>query len=104
MRSGNRSAARGKGYRSRLTPAEQDALGAIANSHSYKDALIDGLTLRAGVVFTLAVLSGEVATVLLDEDERWYAIRLLEAHPDPVLRNIGAQLRSAAEREQANGE
>lgn len=98
-RRGNTSAVRGRGYRSRLTPEEQDALGEIASSHGYEDALIDGLTLRAGVVFSLAVLSGEVATVLLNEDERWHAIRLLlEAH-DSVLRNIGAQLRHAAERE-----
>lgn len=102
MPKGNETERRGRGYRSRLTPAEQDALDALARSYGYEDVLIDGLTLRAGVGFVLNILSGEIATVLLGDKKRRYAIRLLEETGDEVLTDIAAQLRNAAEREQAS--
>lgn len=89
-----------------LTKAESDELRTIALSHGYTASR--GPTAKGKAVvgnpieLLLCIISGEVATVVLDIDERWQAIRLLEAHADPTLRNIGAQLRSAAEREARN--
>src|SRR3982751_5227713 len=100
-RRGNETARRGRGYRSRLTPAEQDALGQIAEQHGYEAVLMDGLKLRPGIVLCLAIISGETATVLLDSDDPWRAITVLETHEDEALRDIGKQLRRAAERERA---
>lgn len=91
---------RGRGYRSRLSKAEQDALDVLARSYGYKDALADGLTIRAGVGFVLNILSGEIATVLLGDEERAHAIRLLLDSADETLRDIGEQLLSAARREE----
>ena len=92
---------RGRGYRSRLNKAEQDALDVLARSHGYEDVLADGLTIRAGVGFVLNILSGEVATVLLGDEERAHAIGLLLASDDETLRSIGDQLLAAARREEA---
>jgi hypothetical protein len=100
-RRGNETAQRGRGYRSRLTPEEQDALNRIAEQHGYKAVLVDGLKLKPGVVLCLGIISGETATVFLDSDERWHTIMLLEAHEDETLRDIGKQLRRAAERGQS---
>jgi len=86
-----------------LNKAESRALAAIALRYGY--IVSHGPTAKNGagnpIALLLAIISGEVATILLDSDERWHAIRLLEAHEDETLRDIGAQLRRAAEREQA---
>jgi hypothetical protein len=99
---GNQTGRRGRGYRSRLTAAEQEALDALARTHGYESVLDDGVALRPGVVFALAIIAGEVATVLLGDEERARAISLLEASGDEVLSSIARQLRAAAEREQSH--
>lgn len=89
-----------------LNKAESDALAAIALRYGY--IATRGPSAKAGaeagnpIALLLAIISGEVATVLLDQDERWQAIRTLEATGVPILLDIAAQLRSAAERERAN--
>lgn len=88
-----------------LNKVESDALAAIALQYGYIASR--GPTAKNGqasgnpIALLLAIISGEVATVLLDSDERWHAIALLEAHDDKVLRDIGMQFRRAAERERA---
>lgn len=89
-----------------LNKAESDALRGIAIQHGYtatRGPLVkDGQESGNAIELLLAIISGEVATVLLADEERWRAIRLLEAHEDESLRSIGEQLRWAAEREEAN--
>lgn len=92
---GNRSASRGRGYRSRLNKAEQDALGAIAAAHGYTAIVDNGITLRPAVVFTLAIIGGEVATILLSDEDRRHAIETLLRSSDDVLVDIGRQLAQA---------
>ena len=96
---GNRTGARGKGYRSRLSKAEQDALSALFEAHGYEAVNVEGLQLKPVVVGSLALISGELATVLLGDDERWYAIDKLLHSGDEVLESIGRQLENAAKRE-----
>lgn len=95
----NTTERRGRGYRSRLNKAEQDALDVLARAHGYEDIKADGMVLRAGIGFVLNILSGEVATVLLGDEERAHAIRLLLASDDEALRSVGGQLLRAARRE-----
>jgi hypothetical protein len=90
-----------------LNKAESAALRHIARSHGYTvsrgPTAKDGAEAGNPILLLLAIISGEVATVLMDdEDRRWHAIRLLEAHDDESLRDIGGQLRLSAEREQRN--
>lgn len=91
-----------------LNKAESDALRGIALQHGYIASRGPGAKGGAEsgnpIALLLAIISGEVATILMDEGERWYAIRLLEAHEDEILQDIGRQLRRAAEREQAADE
>lgn len=88
-----------------LNKAESDALRGIALQHGYLAArgptAKDGAQAGNPIALLLAIISGEVATILLDSDDRWHAIQTLEASADPVLKDIGIQLRRAAEREQA---
>lgn len=99
---GNVTALRGRGYRARLNKAEQDALGEIAARHGYESILDDGVTLKPAVVFTLAIISGEVATVLLGDEERAYAIDKLLTSGDEILESIGRQMEKAQAREAQN--
>lgn len=91
---GNRTPRRGKGFPrhtlAALREAEKAALRQVAAAHGYNE-----------LTFLLAIVGGELATVLLDPDDRDRAIRVLAAHADPALQDIAAQLRRAAEREQA---
>lgn len=91
-----------------LNKAESDSLRSIALKHGYsatRGPLVkDGQESGNAIELLLAIISGEVATVLLDTDERWRAIGLLEAHEDEAIRSIGEQLRWAAEREAQSGE
>lgn len=87
-----------------LNKAESDALAQIALRYGYiatrGPSAKDGAEAGNPIMLLLAIISGEVATVLLDQDDRWQAIRLLEASDDDILCNIAAQLRMAARREQ----
>ena len=88
-----------------LTKAENTALAQIALRYGYiatrGPSAKDGQESGNPIMLLLAIISGEVATVLLDQDERWQAITRLEASGDGVLQDIATQLRRAAEREQA---
>jgi len=90
-----------------LTKSESAILRQIALDHGYRaisgPAVKDGAEAGSALLFLLAIISGEVATVLLDTDQRWYAIDKLEASRDEVLIELAANLRAAAEREQARG-
>lgn len=105
MPKGNRSKSRGTGFsRTALTAlnkAERDAFDAIAQAHGY--IVHDGPRQGQGnaLYLALAIISGEVATVLMEEDQRWYAIGKLEQSGDDVLIELAANLRTTAEREQA---
>jgi len=100
----NEHRARGNGYpRSALTAllsAERALFAAIAASHGY----IVSAGPRAGhgdaVQFIQAINAGEIAAILLGDEERAHAITLLLAHEDETLRAIGEQLRSAIRREE----
>lgn len=89
-----------------LNKAESEALRAIALYHGYtatRGPLVKGGQESGNAIeLLMAVISGEVATVLLDDDERWHAIRLLEASGDAILESVARQLRTAAEREAQN--
>lgn len=93
---GNRSERRGRGFKrhtlATLLPAERAAIKGLAETYGYNE-----------LTFLLAIISGEVATVMLGQepDERPHAIQALEASGDPVLLDIAAQLRRAAERGRA---
>lgn len=93
---------RGRGKRSRLSKTELAALDTLFEQHGYEPINADGLVLDRVVVGCLALIGGELATVLLGDDERWHAIRLLEASGDAILESIARQLRTAAEREAQN--
>lgn len=86
-----------------LNKAESDVLRAIALHHGY--TVTRGPTAKNGaeagnpIELLLAVISGEVATILLGDEERAYAIDKLMASGDEVLVSIGRQLARAAERE-----
>lgn len=87
-----------------LNKAESEALRCVALQHGYaasRGPLVkDGQESGNAIELLLAIISGEVATVLLADEERRHAIRLLEAHEDEALRSIGEQLRCAADREE----
>lgn len=95
---GNTSSQRGRGYRARLNKAEQDALGEIAKAHGYEGMVIDGVSFRPAVEFTLAIIGGEVATVLLGDEEMRYAAAKLLASDDEILQEVGENLRAAVRR------
>lgn len=91
-----------------LNKAESAALATIALQ--YGMVVSSGPTAKNGaragnpIALLLGIISGEVATVFIDDDgggERAEAIRLLLASEHGVLRDIGLQLRRAAEREGA---
>lgn len=89
MPRGNRTERRGHGpppVALKITLDEARALRALLmerHGYSAEEAL-------AGL------LSGELATVLLGDEERRHAIRALEASGDEVLIGIARQLRTAA--------
>lgn len=93
-----------------LNKAESVVLRDIALCHGY--TVTRGPTAKNGaeagnpIELLLAVISGEVATVLLDSDERWQIIAELERHAAALdgwlsegIRKVASQLRAAAERE-----
>jgi hypothetical protein len=86
-----------------LTIAESAALREVALSHGYtatRGPLVkNGQESGNAIELLLAIIAGEVATVLLGDEERAHAIGLLEASGDDVLMSIARQLRAAAERE-----
>lgn len=88
-----------------LNKAESAALSAIALRYGYIASR--GPSTKGGqesgnpIMLLLAIISGEVATILLDQDERWQAIKRLEESGDPIFLDIAAQLRRAAELERA---
>ena len=88
-----------------LTQPENAALAQIAAHHGYVvkrgPTAKDGVEAGYPLMLLLAIISGEVVTILLDTDERWHAIQALETSDDEVLHDIAIQLRRAAEREQA---
>lgn len=86
-----------------LTKAESDALRAIALQYGYLatrgPTAKDGAETGNPIELILAIISGEVATVLLGDEERLHAINKLLVMDDEVLQDIGQQLLSAARRE-----
>lgn len=85
-----------------LNKAESEALAAIAARYGYIAQRGPTAKERGNpIALLLAIISGEVATILLDADERWRAIELLETSGNDILFDIAAQLRRAAVREQA---
>lgn len=89
-----------------LNKVESDALRGVALQHGYtatRGPLVKGGAESGNAIeLILAIISGEVATVLMDSDERWYAIEKLESSNDEILVSIGRQLRCAADREANN--
>lgn len=89
-----------------LNKAESEALRAIALNHGYtatRGPLVKGGQKSGNAIeLLLAIISGELATVLLGDDERWRAIWLLEASGDAILESIARQLRTAADRKVQN--
>lgn len=75
--------------RVRLTKPESAAMLRLAQSYGYDDA----------GEFYLAIIGGEVAIVLLGDEERDHAIGRLLTSDDDVLANIARQLQKAVERE-----
>lgn len=104
----NKTERRGRGYRSRLLPSEQKALDTLARERGYEDIRVEGQpTIRAGVGFVLSILSGEVATVMLDSDQRWEVIAALRAYANQrddwmseTIRDVADQLAATARREE----
>ena len=90
-----------------LNRAEGAALRAIASQFGYlstRGPLVkDGAESGNAIEFLLAIISGEVAPVLLADEERRHAINVLSASGDPALESIARQLLRAAEREQEFG-
>lgn len=75
--------------RVRLTKPESAAMLRLAQSYGYDDA----------GEFYLAIISGEVAIVLMADEEREHAIGKLLTSDDDALANVGRQLQKAADRE-----
>lgn len=110
---GNTTANRGRGKRSRLTKGEATALRTIFVGMGYTDArLPDGLVLDALIVGVQALLRGEIAAVLMADEERRAAINELFRHAAALedialaaaLRDLAEQLARAAQREDEDDE
>lgn len=86
-----------------LNKAESDALRNIALGYGYTvtrgPTSKDGAEAGNPIELLLAIIGGEVATVLLGDEERAYAIGRLLGSGDEVLENIGRQIQKAVERE-----
>jgi hypothetical protein len=87
--------------------AMQAALRRVAERHGYASSRGPRHGQGSPSALVQALDAGELATVLLDSDERWHIIAELERHADAVdgwladgIRAVADQLRAAAEREQ----
>jgi len=88
-----------------LNKAESNALAAIALRYGYTvtrgPTAKDGAEAGNPIELLLAIISGEVATVLLGDEERNYAIEKLITSGDDVFKDIAQQLARASAREDA---
>lgn len=88
-----------------LNKAESAALREIARRHGYTvtrgPTSKDGAEAGNPIELLLCIISGEVATVLLGDEEMRYAAAKLLASDDEILQEVGQNLLAAVRRADA---